>query len=262
MPADRRITGCVFLVKRQRGPQWYAKVRVPDPERPGRMVQRKKLLGPAWTDRGRPAAGYLTKRLADQELQAMLTDARRGTLALVTNVGHTFGDACEEWLRYLEQERGRRASTVRDYRNTVRRHLIPTFGADTKVAAITTEDVDALRARLLTHAGLSRRSVQKIMVLLYGVMKRAKRLKWTPSNPCEDAERVTLKRSGHFNVLSPEEVHAVARAAETGQDRTLFIVAAFTGLRHGGATGAALGRRQLRGAVGLRAPELHARPGA
>ena len=48
----------MFRVERTRGPVWYAKYRLPD----GRQVQKK--LGPAWTERGRPAAGYFTKRLA------------------------------------------------------------------------------------------------------------------------------------------------------------------------------------------------------
>ena len=42
-----------------------------------------------------------------------------------------------------------------------------------------------------------------------------------------------MKRSGDFNVLSPVEVEAVARAAKDGQDAAVFTVAAFTGLRLG-----------------------------
>lgn len=53
------------------------------------------------------------------------------------------------------------------------------------------------------------------------------------TNPADDAERVTLKRSGRFNVLTPEEVHAPARAASDEQDAAIFTVAAFTGLRMG-----------------------------
>lgn len=229
----RRITGSVFVLQRKRGPQYYAKLRVPDPTRPGRVRQVKRLLGPVWTERGRPPAGYLTRKLAEQELHAMLTDARRGSLAIVTNVGHTFNDAVEEWLRYLEQEKGRNPRGLRNYRGVAKMYLLEEFGADTPVANITTENVDALRERLLTEGRLSRRSVQKIMVLLHGIMKRAKRKKWIPANPCEDAERVTLKPSGLFAVLSPEEVHALARVADDEHDRALFLVAAFTGLRLG-----------------------------
>jgi len=48
-------------------------------------------------------------------------------------------------LRYIEHDRDRRPSTVGDYRNTVRCHLLPAFGADTPVAAITTDDIHAFR---------------------------------------------------------------------------------------------------------------------
>ena len=70
-------------------------------------------------------------------------------------------------------------------------------------------------------------------MLLYGIFKRAKRRKWIAANPAEDAERVTVRRSGDFNVLDPVEVEAVARAATTVQDAAIVAVAAFTGLRTG-----------------------------
>lgn len=52
MDPARLPTGHVFRMERKRGPAWYwyAKYRLPD----GRQIQKK--LGPAWTDRGRPAA--------------------------------------------------------------------------------------------------------------------------------------------------------------------------------------------------------------
>ena len=145
----------------------------------------------------------------------------------------TFEDACREWLRYVEHDRQRAASTLRDYRNTVRLYLLPGLGASTPVASITTEDVDALRERMLGEGRLSRRSIQKILVLLHGVLKRAKRKKWIAVNPAEDAERVTVSRSGDFSVLTPEEVESLARAASCEQDAAIFLVGAFTGLRLG-----------------------------
>jgi integrase len=220
-----RVSGSIFIRERQREDQWYAKWRVE-----GR--QYKKRLGPVWTERGRPPTGYYTKRTAQEALQALLTDARRGALPDPVGGAHTYGEACEDFLRHAEI-RGCSFSAVQGYRGTIRRHLLPEFGEDTKLRTISTERIDAYRERLLGEGRLSRRSIQKILVVNYGVLKRAVRRKWIPANPAEHAERVTLTRSGDFNVLSPEEVLAVGRAADDQQDAALFTVAAFTGLRMG-----------------------------
>jgi hypothetical protein len=101
----RAPSGHVFRVERSREPAWYAKYRLPD----GRQVQKK--LGPAWTDRGRPAAGYFTKRLAEDWLRSTLEQARRGTLPGSVRTGATFADAAAEFLRYTEHDRGCKPST-------------------------------------------------------------------------------------------------------------------------------------------------------
>lgn len=107
-----QVTGHVKLVQRRRGAQFYLKYRLAD----GRQVQ--KLLGPAWAERGRPPAGYYTIKTAEQALQALLSDARRGTLpGSKARTGVTFADAAAEWLRYVEHDRKRRPSTVSDYRS-------------------------------------------------------------------------------------------------------------------------------------------------
>jgi hypothetical protein len=86
-------SGHLFRVERKRGPQWYAKYRLPD----GRQVQRR--IGPAWTERGRPAAGWFTRRGA------------------------------EAWLRYIERDRERKPSTVAGYKALVRSQLLPAFAS-------------------------------------------------------------------------------------------------------------------------------------
>jgi hypothetical protein len=53
---------------------WYARYRRPD----GREVRGK--IGPAWTGRGRPAAGYVTKRTAEAWLSDVLDQVRLGGL--------------------------------------------------------------------------------------------------------------------------------------------------------------------------------------
>jgi integrase len=81
----------------------------------------------------------------------------------------------------------------------------------------TTEDVDQYRRELLASR-LSPRTAQKILVLLHGVFKLAKRRKLITTNPSEDAERVTLEDPGIFNVLEPIEFEAVYRGVLEQQD--------------------------------------------
>ena len=88
------ISGHGFRVDRRRGPQWYAKYRLPD----WRQVQRR--IGPAWTGRGRPAAGWFTKRSAQAWLDDLLVQARRGALPGMVETGATVADAAAEWLRW------------------------------------------------------------------------------------------------------------------------------------------------------------------
>ena len=225
---NRRVTGHVSLKQRKRGPVYYLKYRLSD----GRQVQR--MLGPAWTERSRPPAGYYTRRTAAEALQAVLADARRGTLPGSQPLsGRTFGDACAEWLRYVEHDKQRAPSTLADYRGVVNGVLLPEFGDDTPLEEITTDRIEQFREQLLDERRLTRRSIQKVLVLLYGILKRASRRKWIASNPAEDVERITVRRSGDFNVLTPVEVDAIARAASSKQEAAIVTVAAFTGLRLG-----------------------------
>src|SRR6202035_2757066 len=104
-PIDTQISGHVMLREGKRKPVYYLKYRLPD----GRQIKRR--LGFAWSERGRVPAGYFTRRMAEEQLQAILTDARRGTLAGMKTTGATFADASAEWLRYVEQDRDVKPST-------------------------------------------------------------------------------------------------------------------------------------------------------
>lgn len=218
----RPPTGHVFRVERARGPAWYAKYRLPD----GRQVQRK--LGPAWTGRGRPPAGYLTKRLAEDWLRGVLEEARRGTLPGMVRTGATFADAAAEYLRYIEQDRGRKPSTLRGYRSALKAHLLPAFG-EIPVESVTTEAIE----RWIAGFKGSARSRNKLLIQLHGILGRARKAYGLPGNAAAEVEKFPLKRSGEIDVFSPEEVWALVRAAESEQDAAIFLTAAFTGLRMG-----------------------------
>lgn len=220
-----RATGYVRVIERRAGPVFYAKLKLPD----GSQPQRK--LGLVWTKRTRPPAGYLTRAQAEGRLAAIL--AGDDALVNVEPIRVTFGQGCDEWLDYIEHDRQRRPSTMRDYRQTVRNMLLPGFGASTALDEITTTDVDAYRRRLVAEARLSPRSINKSLVLLHGIFKLAMRRHGLRSNPAATAERQPERRSGDFRVLDAGEVQLLTNEAESAQDGALYTVAAFTGLRLG-----------------------------
>src|SRR4051794_23711513 len=163
-------SGHVFRVERKRGPAWYAKYRLPD----GRQQQRK--IGPAWTDRGRPAAGYFTKRTAEAWLRDTLAAARRRALPEQVATGATFADAAAEWLRYVEHDRDCKPSTLRDYRNVVSSRLLPAFGT-MHLEDIAPELVESWRASLGADRAkpLSNRTRNKSLTILGAVLERARK---------------------------------------------------------------------------------------
>ena len=216
-------SGHVYRVERTRGPVWYAKYRLPD----GRQVQKK--IGPAWSERGRPPAGYFTKRQAEDWLRSVLDEARRGTLPGMVRTGATFADAAAEYLRYCEHDRGCKPSTLRDYSSNLNAHLLAEFGA-VRLEDISAASIDQWRASL---TGLSPRTKNKLLVVMHGVMRRAVSVWGLTVNPVAGVEKQRQRSSGDLEVFSPEEVMALVRAAASEQDGAIYLTAAFTGLRRG-----------------------------
>lgn len=68
---------------------------------------------------------------------------------------------------------------------------------------------------------------------MHGIFGRAMKVWGLPSNPVAAVERHPQRSSGDLEVYSPEEVHALVRAAASEQDSAIFLTAAFTGLRRG-----------------------------
>jgi integrase len=226
-PQQPRVpTGHVFRRQGARGDVWYAKYRLPD----GRQMQRR--IGPAWTARGRPAPGYYTKRSAEGWLAKLLDEARRGELPGMVQTGATFADATSEYMRWLEHDRQRKPSTLRDYQSIIRAHLLPAFGSE-RLEDITTEGVERWSASLAASGRMNNRTRLKILTVLHGVMQRAKRVWKLPRNPIADVEKPIQRRSTEMEAFSPEEVMALVRVADSAQDAGIYLTAAFTGLRRG-----------------------------
>ena len=225
-PNSSNATGHVKLVQRKHGDQWYAKYRRPD----GRQVERK--LGPAWTGNGRPPAGYYTARTAEEALQAILTDLRRGVGGW-DGTGATFADAATEYLRFVEHVRQVGAVTVKDYRGVINGYLLPEFG-DQPIEAITPDTIDAQGEADHRRQALEQgdrppphRASRRV---------QARRRVWgLERNPASAdlVERPKVVYTGEFDTLDRDELEALGRAAHDRQDAAIYLTAAYTGLRQG-----------------------------
>jgi integrase len=135
----------------------------------------------------------------------------------MVRTGATFADAAAEYLRYIGEDRGRKASTVDDYRSIVEVHLLPAFG-ELQLEDVTVAAVEAFQARLAkrVHRGrrITPRTRNKILNVLHG-------------------KRHPDRHSGDIDVFSPEEVHALLRVADDERDAAVYATAAFAGLRMG-----------------------------
>ncbi len=242
-----RPSGFVFKLEKARGPSWWAKYRLPD----GTQVKRK--VGPAWTGRGRPAAGYFTKRLAEDWLHDTLEEVRRdwavrqavggggastrprsGSVAAARS-GATFADAAAEYLRFSEQDRGCKPSTVRNYRNAINVHLLPVFGA-MALEDVTVQEIERWRAGMSSarqQRELSNKTKNNLLVLMHGIFRRAVKVFGLAANPVARVDRFRVRSSGDIQVFSPEEVWSLVRASRSETDAAIFLTAAFTGLRRG-----------------------------
>lgn len=61
-------------------------------------------------------------------MREVLDEARRGALPGMVRTGATFADAAAEWLRFIEEDRERKPSTLRDYRSILKARLLPASG--------------------------------------------------------------------------------------------------------------------------------------
>jgi integrase len=202
---------------------WYAKFRVGE-----RQVKRR--LGRV---REPGASTGLTRRQAEAELRRAI-EREAGAAGGVERID--LATAADRYIDHVEHVRGRKATTVADYRANVRRHLAPFF-AGRSLEAIDPQLVESYLAAKLRE-GLTRKTIQNHLTLLHGIFAHAVRRGWVLRNPVAAAD---LPSQGgpepDIRCLDREELEALIRAvpddALGAMERVIYLTAAMSGLRQG-----------------------------
>src|SRR5207249_3158827 len=112
-----QATGHVRVIARKSGEMFYAKLKIPRSD--GTVYEPQRRLGRVWKKRTRPPAGYLTRSMADARLEAILAGDDPMVNVEPPRAVVSFGEACDELLRYLENDKERKRTYVRDARSTI-----------------------------------------------------------------------------------------------------------------------------------------------
>ena len=193
----------------------------------------------AGVDRARPAAARLLHEAHGGGVAARRPRRRRarGTLPGMVRTGRDVRRrVAEEYLRYLEHDRQRKPSTLRDSRSMLRNHLLPAFG-DAAARGHHGRRRRALgaRARRDQPSWRTARKHEDHRDLPRRDGARAAQSTELPANPVADVEkpahgaadgddRRLLARGGPWRSSAPPTYE---------QDAAIFLTAAFTGLRQG-----------------------------
>ena len=216
------------IKKRRLGLAWL------EPDRSGGWRKRKGRCPEGWLDE---RAAHLAAERAMQQHAAALREAaerarRDGERLLTVRV------LGQEWLLWLEQVRGAKPSTIRDYSTLLRepgeRHgrgprtsrgrIMEAFG-DRQVAEVTTRDVSRF-LRSLDAEGLKPRNVNKYRQVLQAMFSYACRddTLELASNPVERADKRREPPPAALDYYEIEEVEALARVFEQGAHRPTVAV--------------------------------------
>ena len=241
-----RLSSTIKGKPRNGGPVWEARYRLPDGK------DSTKVIGPAWQKRGRPAEGHFTQATAEAWLRTFLTEAEAavvtsGPVVPFRTVALAYLAECERRIAAGDL----RQTTFRTYRNIVagpplaedgkRRKrsretpnvtpLIALWG-DRPVGSIGEGDVEE-RRETLVERGLAASTLNQHRAVIRGVFALAVARHGIATNPGLAFEWAKSRRgkSDAISFYRPDEVQLLARAAKDAQDRAVFIVAAFTGLR-------------------------------
>jgi integrase len=146
------------------------------------------------------AADGWNERKAQRELRNRMTDVERDGYRRLQPL--TFTAFAARWQRDYLPGRNLKPSTVIDYENTIRRHLLPLFG-EFDLASITPADVDAYIAAKTGE--LSPKTIGNHLGALSVMFKVAQRWRLVRSNPVAEVDRPRVEQA-EMQVLTAAEI--------------------------------------------------------
>lgn len=173
-----------------------------------------------------------TVRGTKQEAQRVLNE-----LAVEVDKGRhggasiTLGQLLHQWLELVESDRS--PTTLRGYRQTINRNILPTFG-DIPAKDIQTSDLDQFYRGLVRRRGLSPSTVRQVHAIIRRAFRQAEMWGWVNINPATNATPPRLVKPD----VSPPDVQEVRQliqaAIEWEPAFGHFVhLAATTGARRG-----------------------------
>lgn len=232
----------------------------------GSVVERRGARGTTYALRFRAlgkrqyvtlGSNVTTRPQAEEELQAVLADVRRGlwrppvkSVVETPKAEPTFHEFASEWVAAREAE-GLAAKTMTDLRWSLSNHVLGFF-ADFRLSEIGPREVDAFatakaRERLeiekrreaaiakgerFTERGLSNASINHVLKVLAQVLEAAVEYGLIASNPAAGKRRRLKAERPARPWVEPEQLMALLDAAE-GTGKLLLSILAGAGLRIG-----------------------------
>ena len=190
---------------------------------------------------GRVSDGW-NRRKAERALGARLAAVEAG---MRKPSRRTFAELADEFERVALPAKPRKASTLVDYRATIRNHLLPHF-KDHDIGKLSRDPraFEEYAGQKIT-GGLSPKTVRNHLVLLGLMFRTARRWRWVSENPLELVDAPSLP-DAETETLQPVEVAALIaayRELEGDADdserfwleaaRRMTVLALSTGLRRG-----------------------------
>jgi integrase len=170
--------------------------------------------------------GFATKKEAEAALAKVMHELNSGTFVQPTKT--LYKDFLNDWLE--NKKHSIKQQTHYNYVMIANKHIIPEMGhlnVQQITAVVIQKFVNSLCSNSLTSA-----YIKKIIDVLNGSLKKAKRLGIISNNPVELIERPRISKK-EMKVWDVQEVEKFLSAAQNDRLYIAFLLAITTGMRQG-----------------------------